>query len=243
MEPIPQPKREATSGKAFLQAISHPLRSRILVMLEGGPAGSAEIARELGVPARSVRHQLQILRAAGFVVARRAAKRRNTYEYSFARATFGYLDDELYAELSPGERRAAINHYLRLMARTMARFVAAGSTYDSHFPFVTRITLELDDEGWRELISICSTALEQLVGLKGRVAERLAAAGEAGFEGAVHLLALEAPEQRDPGVAPPINNSDLIDAIPLRQAVDRCGEASVPSGRGSRPGRREPGRG
>jgi DNA-binding transcriptional ArsR family regulator len=237
MDEIPQPKREATSGKAFLEAISHPLRSRILVMLEGGPAGSAEIATELGVPARSVRHQLQILRTAGFVVARRAAKRRNTYEYSFARAAFGYLDDELYAELSPAERRAAINHYLRLMARSMARFVAAGSTYDSHFPFVSRITLALDEEGWRELIAICSTALEQLVGLKGRAAERLGGGDGAGFEGEVSLLAVEVPERGEPGADPQIKDPDLIDSIPLRQGVDRAGEADVASTRGPRSAR------
>jgi hypothetical protein len=130
-----------------------------------------------------------------------------------------------------------------VMARGMARFVAAGSTYDSHFPFVTRITLRLDEEGWRELIAICSAALERLVDLKGRAAERLGEGGEAGFEGEVDLLAVEAPGQGEPDGDPPIKDPDLIDAIPLRQDVDRDGEAGVASARGSRSGRREPGRG
>jgi DNA-binding transcriptional ArsR family regulator len=193
-----EPDRERTSGRAFVKAISHPVRTKIVVILEHEPATVAELAAEIGVPARTVRHHVAILRKGGFVTAARSASRRNVLEYSFRGTTFGQVDEETYEELSPAERRTVTNSYLRAIARGVTRFVAAGSTYDEHFPVTLRARLAVDEEGWRALEEIAATAMEQVVELKGECARRLAARGESGIEAEFAIVGLETPTPVEP---------------------------------------------
>lgn len=187
------PDREKTSGHAFVEAISHPLRTKIVVILEHEPATVAELAAEIGVPARTIRYHLAILRKGGFVSAARRTSRRNVHEYSFLGSTFGLVDGETYEELSPRQRRLLTNEYLRVIARGITRFVAAGATYDDHFPATLRVRLAVDEEGWRRLEEICICASEQVIGLKEECAERLEARGEVGVEAEFDIVALEIP--------------------------------------------------
>ncbi|MBS1675993.1 MAG: helix-turn-helix domain-containing protein [Actinobacteria bacterium] len=189
------PDRHETSGRGFLEAVRHPIRSRVIVILEHEWASAAAIAAELGEPTRTVRYHLRFLRERGFVSVRRAEARRNVHEYSFAGTAFGYVDDELYATLTPAERRLLTNHYLRVISRGVNRFVGSGTTYDRHFPLTARVSLALDERGWGELIEICSSALEQIVAVKREARQRLLGNGEDGIDAEVGLLAFEAPRE------------------------------------------------
>jgi DNA-binding transcriptional ArsR family regulator len=184
-----------------VEVLAHPLRARILTILAHDWASASELAAELGAPPRTVRHHLHLLRERGFVSVRSAERRRNVDEYRFSSSTFGAVDEELFTELSPAERRAVINHTLRLISGGVNRFVAAASTYDEHFPVSSRVRLAADAQAWGELLAVLDSALDQIVAIKARAAERLAAGGEEGFEGEVGLLAFEAPAAEEPPAA------------------------------------------
>jgi len=192
--------RQETSGLAFVEALTHPLRSRILGILEHEWATAAEIAEELGTPARTVRHHLRFLRERGFISVRRSRRRRNVHEYSFEGTTFGYVDDDLYATLSSAERRAVTNHYLRVLSRGVNRFAASGTTYDTHFPFTVRVRLATDEQGWTELTEILSSTLERILRVKRESGERLEGT-EDGTVAEIGVLAFEVP----------LTNGDLPD--------------------------------
>lgn len=183
-------KRDQTSGEAFVRAIAHPIRSKILVILEHDPATAAELAAEIEEPVRTVRYHLHFLRDRGFIGVQRIRPRRNTYEYSFRGAAFGYVEDELYGRMTPVERRAVTEYYLRVLTRGVGRFVAAGNTYDSHHPYTVRVPLMLDDQGWQALTSTCISLVEQIVALDRDAKSRLAA-GEDGSEVEVGVVALD----------------------------------------------------
>jgi DNA-binding transcriptional ArsR family regulator len=185
-----------TSGAGFVEALAHPLRSRIFLILAHEPASAAEIARELDTPVRTVRHHLAFLRKRGYVSVRRSRRRRNVNEYSFESASFGYIDDRLYASLRPAERRALTNHYLRVIWLGVDRFAAAGTTYDTHFPFTVRVRLAVDEAAWAELEEILGAALEEVLRVKREAGGRLAGREAEGSEAEVDLLAFEAPPGR-----------------------------------------------
>jgi DNA-binding transcriptional ArsR family regulator len=187
------PPREEASGRTFLEAITHPMRSRIMAILAYEWASAAELAAELGAPARTVRYHLRFLRERGHVSVRKTLPRRNFYEYSFADSAHGFVGDDLYASFSPAERRTFINHCLRVLSLGVTRFAAAGTTYDTHFPLTVRVRVEADEQGWQELIEILSSALEQITRVKREAGERLRAGEEDGFEADIGLLAFEAP--------------------------------------------------
>jgi DNA-binding transcriptional ArsR family regulator len=176
--------------------LAHPLRSRFFAILEHEWASAAEIAAEVGAPVRTVRHHLAFLRERGFVSVRRSRRRRNVNEYTFEGTTFGYVDDELYAGLRPAERRVLTNHYLRVISRGVNRFAAAGTTYDTHFPFTVRVRIAADEQAWAEVAEILGAALEDLLRVKQEAGERLEGRGEDGEEAEIGLLAFEAPPGR-----------------------------------------------
>jgi len=190
-------ERQKTSGRAFVDAVGHPLRSRIIAIIEHEWASAARIATELGTPTRTVRYHLRFLRERGFISVRQAERRRNVHEYSFEGTTFGYVDDELYASLSLAERRATTHHYLRALWRGVDRFVAAGNAYDTHFPVTVRVRLAVDEQAWGELTEILSSALEQILAVKRESAARLGGRAEEGSDAEVGLLAFEAPARAE----------------------------------------------
>lgn len=187
------PHRDETSGKAFVKAISHPLRSKLILTLSTKRATAAELAEETGAPVRTVRHHLRYLSERGFVTITREAAKRNVQCYSFEETTYGEVADDLYRELTPAERRNVTNFYLGLIARGIGRFVTEGTTYDVHFPVTVRNRIVLDEEGWAELYEILVPAFERILDLKSRSRERLLDRGEEGWEAEVVLLALESP--------------------------------------------------
>jgi DNA-binding transcriptional ArsR family regulator len=195
------PAREKAFGLTFLEAVKHPMRSRIMALLAHDWARAAELAAELGAPARTVRHHLRFLRERDLVSVRKARPRRNFYEYSFSDNTHGYVGDDLYGSFSPAERRALINHYLRVLSLGVTRFAAAGTTYDDHFPLTVRVRVDVDEQGWQELIEILSSALEQITRVKREAGERRRVGAEDGFEAELGLLAFEVPTDEAPAPA------------------------------------------
>lgn len=72
-----EPERGAIlAGLRLLRPLGHPLRLRIVLLLEWrGEATAAELRGELGVTARALAHQLHTLRRAGWVEGRSASLR------------------------------------------------------------------------------------------------------------------------------------------------------------------------
>lgn len=194
----PQPRREETSGEAYLKMLANPVRAKIMLILEHGrPGTAAELAAEIGAPLRTVRYHLGVLRKGGFVAVERRTARRNVYEYSFLETTFGEVDVATYAALSPAERRALTNHYLQVIARGVTRFVAAGTTYDEHFPLTWRLKIPLDEEGWVRLHAILFSAIDAAMELQREYVSRLEAGEALTSEAEIDFIALEVPRAGD----------------------------------------------
>jgi DNA-binding transcriptional ArsR family regulator len=183
---------DETAGRAFVAAVTHPLRSKIMVRLELGPACAQELADELGVPPNTIRYHLRILKRDKLVRTTASVARRNATESYFRGVPASTIvEDELYEQLSLEERRALTNHCLRQVARMISKFVSDGSTYEPHYPGTVRVVLELDERGWQELSEIQVAALGQVLALRRDAATRLRGSGEEGFEVDLSVLFLE----------------------------------------------------
>ena len=176
------------SGLALVAALKHPLRSRIIAILEYESATARDLAERLGAPLRTVRYHLRHLRERGLVVVVRSEARRNTVEYCFRLETIGVIDDEMFAELGPSEQRTVINSCFRMIVGGINRFVQSSEPYGPYLPGVARVGLRVDPEGWRRLLSIHVLALEQIIQLKQEAAARLDESNEEGVEVETSLI-------------------------------------------------------
>src|SRR3954462_5785827 len=98
--PDPQSAQDAGElDEALLRAISHPLRHRLLSMLDGRIASPNELARELGLPLGRVRYHIRLLNDLGAIELVRTEPRRGALEHYYKAVTSVWLSEGDWAKL------------------------------------------------------------------------------------------------------------------------------------------------
>src|SRR3954464_12245118 len=106
--PEPDDTREPETGEldeALLKAISHPLRHRLLGLLDDRIASPNELARELGLPLGRVRYHIRLLADRGAIELVRTEPRRGALEHFYRAVTRGWFSEEDWARLPRSARR------------------------------------------------------------------------------------------------------------------------------------------
>jgi DNA-binding transcriptional ArsR family regulator len=186
-------ERQAEQERLFIEAIQVPIRAGILAVLNDRVAGAREIATEIGEPIAKVRYHLRALRSAGLIDTESRAARRGAAEQYFALSSRQWVDEERFKSLSGRLRRLVANYNLRLIVSDISRVVRSGSTHDERVPTTVRFRLDLDEQGWDELIAIHVEAAGRIEGLKHEAAERLRRGDQPSLPVTTTLTALELP--------------------------------------------------
>jgi len=189
----------ATSGRAFVEAVSNPVRSRLLALLGTRPMSAADLAARIGEPAAKVRYHLRWLRERGFIRVRELARRRGVTEQLLEESAVGFVEGDVYADLAPRHRTVFVNHSIRAIMIDATSFVRAGRTYDDHFPGALRLRLRLDERGWREMADVMDATGKRLIAIRRAAAERLDTGSEPEIDASAALLYLEQPAPGDDG--------------------------------------------
>lgn len=142
------------------KALSHPLRQRILQRLnEGGIRSPNELSRELGDPLGNVSYHVRILRELDCVELVRTEQRRGALEHYYRATAQPWLDDKQWARLPAAFRR-------KTLGRTMSEILEAASDasraggFDHPEAAVNRVSLELDEQGWSEVVKLLNDTLD-----------------------------------------------------------------------------------
>jgi len=154
------------------KALSHPLRQRILQRLnEGGVRSPNELSRELGDPLGNVSYHVRILRELDCVELVRTEQRRGALEHYYRATAEPWLDDRQWARLPAAFRR-------KTLGRTLSEILegASAASRESGFdhPEVTvdRLELELDEQGWSEVVQLLADAHDAALRIQADCRER-----------------------------------------------------------------------
>jgi DNA-binding transcriptional ArsR family regulator len=177
------PQSRTTSrqlDERLAKALSHPLRQRILQRLnEGGVKSPNELSRDLGDPLGNVSYHVRILRELDCVELVRTEQRRGALEHYYRATAQPWLDDKQWARLPAAFRR-------KTLGRTMSEILEAASDasqaggFDHPEVAVNRISLELDEQGWSEVVKLLDETLEAAVRVQAESRKRQ---GKPGTEG------------------------------------------------------------
>jgi DNA-binding transcriptional ArsR family regulator len=160
------------------RALAHPLRVRILMLLEREVQSPLDLARAMGEPLNKIGYHVHALRDAGCIELVRTEHRRGAVAHFYRPTTRAFLTDEQWAGLPPGIRR-------KLVAQTLsdvmvdARKAVDGEGFDHDKVHVTRTELELDQEGFEAMIELLNQTLDRALEIQGETINRRAAAGPA----------------------------------------------------------------
>ena len=156
----------------LVKAIGHPLRARLLTILNERVASPNELAKETGEPLGNVSYHVRLLADLECVELVKTEPRRGAVEHYYQATIAPWFDKESWKKLPASVRSGASSASLSMIvddAAAAMRDRAFDSRSDNH---VSRSTLMLDDEGWEELADLLDDLLERALQLKAESANR-----------------------------------------------------------------------
>jgi DNA-binding transcriptional ArsR family regulator len=171
----------------LIKAISHPLRHRLLVLLNEREASPKQLADEVGESLGSVSHHVRVLAAIGAITLVRTAPRRGAVEHFYRATVHPRLAD---ARGAATPRRAAEDAYLQRVG-DLAATVESGA-FDRVKAHVSYTLLDLDERTMNRVAEILETALERILAVNAESEQRLAD-GPAAMRAELAMLLFERP--------------------------------------------------
>jgi DNA-binding transcriptional ArsR family regulator len=177
----------------YVKAMSHPLRVRILAMLDERVASPNELSGWLGATLGVVAYHVRVLEQVGLIDLVKETRVRGAVEHHYRAAERPTVTAEGWAQAPPVAKQAAVGSSLDVMAE-YARASAAAGGFDRADAQLRRELLRLDGRGFAELSKACEKLLEQAKKIEAAAIARIAKDPQAGdvAETGLGLLLFEA---------------------------------------------------
>jgi DNA-binding transcriptional ArsR family regulator len=178
------------------KALSHPLRVRIMGVLEQRTATPKDLSRALGANLENVAYHVRMLRDLGLIKLERRRRVGGAVEHHYRALARPRVSAKAWAQMPEIAQRAVIGAALDQIGALVTAAADEGlfSRPDCH---VSRRPLVLDNEGFAEASKIVSRALDELVEAERRAKERVREGTEEVPTTAVTLL-FETPQELAP---------------------------------------------
>ena len=177
----------------FVKAMSHPLRVRILAMLDERQASPNQLAGWLDASLGTVAYHVRTLLACGLIELIDETRVRGAVEHHYRSTSRPAVTAEQWAEASPVAKQAAVGSSLQVMGEYARRSAAAGGFARSDAQ-LRRAVLRLDARGFAQLSKACAKLLERVERIEADAAKRIGrdAQAEDVIETGLGLLLFEA---------------------------------------------------
>lgn len=181
----------SVSDPRWIRAISHPLRIRLLALLDEQAASPVVLAGELNQPLGTVSYHVRTLHELGLLELVGTRQRRGATEHIYrARPHPRFAAPSRPAQAQDGPPQP-VTAVLDQIYDDTSRSGAAGGFDNADAQFI-RTPLKLDDEGWSELAQATRTWLQKAARIERDAAERLAQDTRAVLDAGLVLLFFEA---------------------------------------------------
>ncbi|HEY2714785.1 MAG TPA: winged helix-turn-helix domain-containing protein [Solirubrobacterales bacterium] len=192
----PQPK--ALLNDRLVAAISHPTRMHAMCVFWDREASPREVAAEIGEPLNNVTYHVKQLLELGWIelVAQRPAGGGRVMEHIYKATHASEFDEDEFESLGKEGKDTLNTAILNKMSSDLAEALLSGTFSERDDNQLTRIPIEVDEAGWEETKEVLDRALEELLEVKARVANRAAASGETTFPTKVEIIHFMSPPPR-----------------------------------------------
>jgi len=162
----------------LIKALAHPLRVRILSILETRDMASPnELADELSVSLGVMSYHVRRLHALGFLELVKRTPRRGAIEHHYRAKARPRVTDEGWAETPAIVKRAMVGASLQQLSSYVNTAAAQGG-FDRSDARLSRRSVTLDVKGWEQLGREMAKWMEQLEAIEGESLARVRETGE-----------------------------------------------------------------
>jgi hypothetical protein len=185
-------KTKTGVDQRLVRAIGHPLRLRLLTIFNERVASPSDLAAELGEPIGNVSYHTRILARLGCVELVKTKQVRGAIEHYYRAVVRPVFSDDDWAELPKSIRKSLAGAVLTEIAEDMTASAAEGG-FDRDDVHLSRTTLTLDEQGWRDVSELLQGLHQEALEIQAQSAARLHSDGAQDSEGAVMALMLFEP--------------------------------------------------
>jgi DNA-binding transcriptional ArsR family regulator len=175
------------------KALSHPMRARILVILNERVASPNEIAEMIGERLPNVSYHVRALLDLGCVELVDTAQRRGAIEHYYRAVVRPFFSDRDWKRIPRSGREAISGTALKVIWEDVSDAVTGGKFDARPDRHLTHTPMMLDDEGWEEVSRVMADALAQVEKIESQSAGRLRKAKASGIPTRVVFMQFEAP--------------------------------------------------
>lgn len=177
---IPEAPTPVLIDPRILKAQSHPIRAEILNILSEGPNSPSRMHRRMDIGSlQLVCHHINVLRAVGLIELVRIKEHGGRKEHIYGATRRQYFTLEEWMAVDPKFRDPVIGTILRQISDDTGRAAAEGRFSELPDSHLSRSPIELDAEGWAEVVEALEVALERILEAHARSKERAQVSGEA----------------------------------------------------------------
>jgi DNA-binding transcriptional ArsR family regulator len=183
----------------YVKALSHPLRVRILALLQERTASPRELAEWLDATLGTVSYHVRTLHDFGLIELVKTTQVRGAIAHHYRAKVRPRVSDEAWASAAPIVKQAAVGAALQTVDE-YARASAAAGGFDRPESQLSRRSLRLDPKGWQQAAKACEKLLGELTRIEETAGRRLAkdGHGETATDAALVVLLFDAVRLSQP---------------------------------------------
>ncbi|HEX8204711.1 MAG TPA: winged helix-turn-helix domain-containing protein [Solirubrobacteraceae bacterium] len=161
----------------IVKALAHPLRIRMLTVLNQRVASPSELAGELEEPIGNVSYHMRTLADLGMVELVRTEPRRGAVEHYYRAIERPHVPASEWATLPASVRRSFSDATGR---QVLDDFTAAGKSggFEREGARLNRLELKLDQKGWEELGKVLDDAAQRVEKAAAKAKDRKSGGGD-----------------------------------------------------------------
>jgi DNA-binding transcriptional ArsR family regulator len=156
----------------YVKAMSHPLRVRILALLDERSASPVELANWLGATLSTTAYHVRTLERIGLIELIGESRVRGAVEHHYRSRERPTVSDEAWNAAPAIAKQAAVSASLETID-AYAHAASAAGGFDDSDAHLTRTALQLDDRGFTDLSKACVRVLSQVDRIEAAARERL----------------------------------------------------------------------
>lgn len=175
----------------WLRAISHPIRIRLLAMLDEEPASPVILASKLDQPLGTIAYHVRTLYDLGLLKLVSTRQRRGATEHYYKTIGHPTSSDEAWEGLDAISKQRLLTALIATATDYATRSAAAGG-FDAKEAHISTDALKLDREGWETLARETKRWLGRVREIEREAADRLAEATESRLNVGFTMMLFEA---------------------------------------------------
>jgi len=155
------------------KALSHPMRARILMILNERVASPNEIAETIHERLPNVSYHVRALLDLGCIELVDTAQRRGAIEHYYRAVVRPFFSDRDWKRLPRSGRQAISDSILQILWEDLSEGIEAGTFEGRTDRHLTHSRMVLDEEGWAEMTKLLNEVLAQTERIEANSKARL----------------------------------------------------------------------